>query len=260
MNNIVLHANLGMRVKLEELAAAAPDRVTYTPGGFPGAQCEIPVKETCTCTRLIKCGCKATIVIFDSGSIIIAGVKTVADGNAVYARLIKVMSTFRDDGLIVAKEDRYKTRIERFKAYLSQNATVVDRTRLEKQKKQRQQRKLKKQKKDDDVDNDEDNEDIFAQVALNMDEEDEALQFAIQDATDVLRHRSSLNVVEEEDVTDLMRACDTGQFQNVQMLVENGLCDVWALDKHGKTALDRIRHSDENGNLVRYLEKTMKTK
>jgi TATA-box binding protein (TBP) (component of TFIID and TFIIIB) len=120
VQNIVLSADLGFQVKLEELASFAPEKIKYNPDGFPGAQCEVQVRQKCTCSDTYKCGCKATVVIFDSGSVIIAGVKSVQEGTVVYRRFARVVGEFEEeDNFQLSKEDRNRSRIRRLAEYLA---------------------------------------------------------------------------------------------------------------------------------------------
>lgn len=126
VQNIVLSADLGFQVKLEELASFAPEKIKYNPDGFPGAQCEVQVRRKCTCSETYKCGCKATVVIFDSGSVIIAGVKSVQEGTIVYRRFARVAGEFEEhDNYQLSKEDRNRSRIRRLAEYLAPDTTEM---------------------------------------------------------------------------------------------------------------------------------------
>lgn len=126
VQNIVLSADLGFQVKLEELASFAPEKIKYNPNEFPGAQCEVQVRTACTCSETYKCGCKATVVIFDSGSVIIAGVKNVQEGTIVFRRFARVAGEFEEqDNFELSKEDRNRSRIRRLAQYLAPAPVAV---------------------------------------------------------------------------------------------------------------------------------------
>jgi TATA-box binding protein (TBP) (component of TFIID and TFIIIB) len=229
IENTVLSCNLGMRINLAHLASSAPGKINYTPGNFPGAEFEMRIIDAqhCTCSRSRKCGCKVKVVCFDSGKINIAGLRDATQGNAVFYTLRSLITGYRDEESVVPKEQRFQARIERFAQYLARNAE---------QRKEKTTTPLKRRRIDADVVQgaEEEEEDIPLDV---MDEEIQVLQ--------------ALAGVEEEQegeeggagdgITHLMRACDKRQVANVRILLEQGLDNVWAVDKDGKTALDRLK-------------------
>ena len=160
VQNFVLTANLGFNVDLVAMTTFAPDKVKYNPGDFPGAEVEIPVRPAseCKCTKVSKCGCKVTILVFDKGSVIVAGPKRVEEGNSAYQRFKKFAELFVDDGAEVQKSDRYQTRIKRLAECLAAS----------------------KDEEDEEVCDDDDD------IKLSPKEEDEALEVAINDALRIL--------------------------------------------------------------------------
>ena len=67
MRNFVLSGDLGNRIDLQALMEAAPSIVSWSAGGFPGAEVTARIRSTeeCTCVPAdkIKCGCKVTFFV-----------------------------------------------------------------------------------------------------------------------------------------------------------------------------------------------------
>lgn len=221
IENIVISGNLGMRINLAQLAASAPGKIKYAPGSFPGAEFVMRIRDasTCTCVKKTKCGCKVTVVCFDSGKINIAGLRNNTDGNAIFYTLKSLISDYRDDQSIVPKEQRYETRILKFAEYLTKNAE------------QRIQKSITTKKR---------------KTAPNEEEEEDDEEEEIDDVELIkLMHEQEEDggyVEEPETVRDLlMKACEKKQVTNVKILLENDLEDPWALNEEGKTVLDRYK-------------------
>jgi TATA-box binding protein (TBP) (component of TFIID and TFIIIB) len=251
VQNVVLHGNLGMRLKLEELRAAVPDQITYNPHGFPGAKYKLTVKDTCTCKGKEKCGCLATCVVFDSGAIIIAGSKTAVEGNAVFYRICQELPAYEDDDVAVPKEERWRTRQAKLIEYLARNANPVDKQRQEALKKRRD----KKKNNIADVFNEEE-EDFLDELLEEEDEENEIYMSILKQGED---NEEEIEDIEEECVvTEFMKACDQKNLDIVKLFLDSGMGgDPNARDADGNTALDRCRaKNDESYNpIIQYLIK-----
>jgi TATA-box binding protein (TBP) (component of TFIID and TFIIIB) len=206
IQNFVLSANLGFRIKLEELAAVAPHRVKYEPTKFPGAEISILVKpkSQCKCSKTRKCGCTVTLLVFEGGAVIIGGSKTVPQGNSVYYRFLPVAKEFENTGIEYEKKDRYKTRIKKFQELLQdldeiQNPAPGDDAPRRPQ-----------------------------EVLLDRDEEEEALRVAIHDAMEMLKISCTQFKFERNiDTTStklspnlLLEACRRNQLHNVKYMLE----------------------------------------
>lgn len=229
IENIVVSGNLGMRVNIAQLAASAPGKIKYTPGNFPGAQFEMRIRDVslCTCSKTVKCGCKVTIVCFDSGKLNIAGLRDAIDGNRIFYTIRSVIcGYYKDDQSIVPKDQRYEARIERFAYYLAQNA---EQRKEEHTKKRRVQR--------DQEEEEEDNDELFPG------DEDVLIAHALDESGGGTG--GGIEEEEEDRTTHLMRACEKRQVHNVKILLENDMEDPWEQDEHGLTALDRMKREEE---------------
>lgn len=253
IENIVVSGNLGMRINLAQLAASAAGKIKYAPGNFPGAEFEMRLRDAtqCTCTKSRKCGCKVTVMCFDSGKLNIAGLRDAVEGNAIFYTLRSVIGDFQDRESIVPKEQRYDARIARFAHYLALNAEQRAAETLVKRRKVQHD-----QDKEDEEDEDEPEE-------INVDALEEEMQLieALDMANDEDNDDDEGNV---SLTTNLMRACDKRQVKNVLYLLESGLENAWAVDEHGDTALDRLRkrpdREDADNHLIAVLEAHMKIK
>lgn len=217
VQNVVLSIELGFRIKLEELAMYAPDRIKYTPGGFPGAECEVAVRETCRCTRRIKCGCTATVLIFDSGSIIIAGTKTIQDGNSVYHRIESVIKDFEDEGMEMEKKDRNRTRIKKLAEILASKHMLVA-----------------------------EQPSVSSMVDLTRDEEEEALEQAIQATLDTLciLKTKDPGYIYPKTSSPFFIAVQQNQVENVKFIIENQLADPNEVKETIQRLKDELKAND----------------
>lgn len=231
IQNFVLSANLGFRIKLEELAAVAPHRVKYEPSKFPGAEISILVKpkSQCKCSKTKKCGCTVTLLVFEGGAIIIGGSKTVAQGNSVYYRFLPVAKEFENTGIEYEKIDRYETRIKKFKELLQdldeiQNpvapAAAAEAPQLAHE--------------------------------LDREEEEEALRVAIRDAMEMLnisctQYKFEKNIDTKNTVLSsnlLLEACRRNQLHNVKYMLECQLCSREHIDEALETMTHEVPETD----------------
>ncbi len=280
-----------MRVKLEELHAAVPEKISYNPKGFPGARYNLTIKDVCTCRGKEKCGCEATCVVFDSGAIIIAGPKTTEEGNATFYRICQQLPEFEDENVAVPKDERWRTRIAKFVEYLALNANNKKAPRKKKNnKKSNALDKLNELNELDDLD------DSFDQEELDIEEAEENEMFldiinleailendddefkeptnpihnsndSIRDSNDQIRDSNDnpindpMDESEDEEVgdgvTDLMKVCEQGRLDIVKLFLDSGMGgDIDARDASGHTALDRLRalpNADTFKHITQYL-------
>jgi TATA-box binding protein (TBP) (component of TFIID and TFIIIB) len=210
VQNIVLTANLGFKVNLELLATTYQDKIKYNPSDFPGAQCIVSVKpkDECTCTKKSKCGCMATIIVFEQGAVIIGGTKTVREGNFAYYRFKAFLEHYKKEDIEILEKERYHTRIKNFQKQL-QSAN-----------------------------------DIVPNFDLSPKEEEEGLQLAIENALKVLnltKFNDKVQVLKklEKGQSYFDLAVQEGQLQNVSYLVENNFVNdkeiLESLEKNEKT-------------------------
>jgi TATA-box binding protein (TBP) (component of TFIID and TFIIIB) len=260
VQNVVLTGNFGFRIKLEELATAFSQYIKYCPGGFPGAEGIFNVKpeSACTCTKQSKCGCKAKVLFFDSGKVIIAGPKDVRPGIRLFRELTPLATVFRDDGAVTSRDERYEMRIRRFAEFLKKNANCIQ---------PKKRGRKKKQKKEEE---EEEEENVSSPHTLTPEEEEESLHVAIEQTMTMLSRSKNYQVRfrssgekrlphYSNDVTDLMKACEQGLLNTVKILVESNMEDVHQKDAQGNTAVDRLKLSGipESNPIVRYLMKRM---
>jgi TATA-box binding protein (TBP) (component of TFIID and TFIIIB) len=202
IQNVVLSANLGFRIKLEELATVAPHRVKYEPGKFPGAEIDVSVKSRsqCTCTKSKKCGCTVTLLVFEEGAVIVGGSKTAAQGNSVYFRFLSVAKEFRNDGIEYQKKDRYQTRIKKFAELL---ADVDDIT----------------SKKEGTFVKEEEEEEQQQHSDLSRAEEEEAVRIAIRDALEML----NISCTKYKFVKNIDTSCNSGSSSSSSSVFDNNI-------------------------------------
>jgi len=185
VQNFVLTADLGFPVDLVAMNKYAPDKIKYNPGDFPGAEIPMRVRADCHCTKDSRCGCMATILVFDRGSVIVAGPKHVEDGNSVYQRFKKFAQQFKDNSVEVQKSERYQTRIRKLAESLSDGKSNV----------------------------------------ATSEEEEESLEFAINDALRLLKLTRFADPPfkfrkSRKNMTNLEFAVETGQYNNAKYLAE----------------------------------------
>ena len=102
IQNIVAHANLGIRPDLQILSEMGGEASTWVPQLFPA--CIILIwlkpKSECRCVNKKKknasCKCTCRALIFDTGKMVLAGCKSIAGMNKAF-ELIKML--FEDDQL-----------------------------------------------------------------------------------------------------------------------------------------------------------------
>jgi TATA-box binding protein (TBP) (component of TFIID and TFIIIB) len=230
VQNIVLTANLGFKVNLELLATTFQDKIKYNPTDFPGAQCIVSVKSKneCTCTKKAKCGCLATIIVFEQGAVIIGGTKTVREGNFAYYRFKAFLQDYKKEDFEILDKERYRNRIKNF---------------------QKQIQSINDQDFPENVNYD-----------LSPEEEEEGLRIAIQSALNILKLSKYTDKVDimknlENGQTYFDLAVETGQLQNVYYLVENGFVD----NEEIQSSLEKNKRTlSEVHPVVRYLEKKQK--
>lgn len=233
LENMVMSGNLGFRVCLPKLATVFAGIISYAPKDFPGAWCVVYIKppSQCRCTKTFKCGCKATVLVFDRGSVIVAGTRTIQEGNSVYYRFSDAMEAFVDDGVEFEKKDRYEARVARFSEYLRAYADAAA-SQKKQQKKERKRSKINEEEEEDD---DEENYDYDEENRVVM-------ETLINDTLEKLNLSLQPFSYREADpsVTDLMKACEGHQLANVRwLLAHDPTSDPHVCDARGKSAWDR---------------------
>jgi TATA-box binding protein (TBP) (component of TFIID and TFIIIB) len=260
LENMVLSGNLGFRVSLPKLATVFAGIINYSPKDFPGAWCVVYIRppSECKCTKTFKCGCRATVLVFDQGSVIVAGTRTVQDGNSVYYRFAHAMDAFVDDGVEFAKKDRYAWRIERFAEYLKAYAdTTATARKLQKQERKRarqeERKKRRKMEEDQEQDEEEEGEDEEEDNDNDDDDDDDKAQQTLVMETVINESLGRLNmtkstfsynpppVAEGAPPPPLIAACLRRQFANVQWLLENDPDQLNVPDAQGKMPWDHVQ-------------------
>lgn len=133
-HNIVGSGDLGYRVDLRLLREANPDAVKWEPDLFPAAKCSIWLTQSgkCECSIIAapeenedeelvkflgkviqkKCPCTIKCLIFDTGTVVMTGGRSVRDMNAVFVRIRQMIPQYKSASQAdVAKEDRFETRL-----------------------------------------------------------------------------------------------------------------------------------------------------
>jgi TATA-box binding protein (TBP) (component of TFIID and TFIIIB) len=242
LENMVMSGNLGFRVCLPKLATMFAGIMSYSPKDFPGAWCVVYIRpqSQCTCTKTFKCGCKATVLVFDRGSVIVAGARTIQDGNAVYYRFADAMQDFVDEAVEFEKKARYAARVERFAEYLKAHAdaAAMEAKALQKEKKRaRKQRRQEEEEENDDDDDEDDDEEEDEEDEEQREEEDGiVMETLINESLERLQlntggspftYHKKKEDGNNDDGTLLAKACRLGQLRNVE----------WILNYYSRDAL-----------------------
>lgn len=120
-HNVVGHGDFGFKVNLMALKNANPEAVDYIEDSFPAAKTNVWLTsdQECHCAKRLKtddegddevnatlfkakvtkngkCPCTIKCLIFKSGKIVLIGARRVQDINAVFARIMTLVSGFKD--------------------------------------------------------------------------------------------------------------------------------------------------------------------
>lgn len=273
LENMVMSGNLGFRVCLAKLATVFAGIMSYSPKDFPGAWCVVYIRppSQCICTKTFKCGCKATVLVFDRGSVIVAGARTVQDGNAVYYRFADAMEDFVDNAVEFEKKDRYAARVERFAEYLKANAdaTTMSKKRLQKERKrakklQKKQQLLEIEDDDDDEEEEEEEEDEVEGKEEADEEQIQVMETLINESLESLHlstpqtpfaYRKKEEEKDESVSAQLIKACQLGQLSNAQWILKHLPNPLAPTPSTGKTAWDVVQDLPDTNPIKRVILK-----
>ena len=114
--NIAALYHLAFRPSLKKLIDLVPDLAGWNPELFPGAPFLVWLKpkDSCKCTKkkTKSCRCNCSVLVFDTGKMIIAGCKSTAELNLAIHRIVLFFENedLRDDEDELAKKDRFENR------------------------------------------------------------------------------------------------------------------------------------------------------
>lgn len=236
MRNFVLSGQLGNRIDLQALKDAAPSIVSWSPGGFPGAEVTLRIKQESKCTcdpkEKIKCGCKVKMLIFTEGACVITGAISVKDGNRVFYLFKNIAPKFDDTRAPVSRDKRYASRLAEMLNRVGEPVAVSLGTPGANEK---------------DNENDQEDAQVMDLVigqAMNLSlgtnpDADNIVEVENEDNN----NNNNDNADNDDNVPALFKAAKQGQLQLVRGMLVMGLQNVWARNNQGQHVLDILEHA-----------------
>ena len=252
IHNIVGNGDLDQRIDLKALRDAAPKVISWNPDIFPGAKATVYLTDsrTCECSckcnggtkacdpelalqgkrcpkNKTKCRCTCRTLLFDSGCCVVTGGQSIADVNKVFFYIKQLAPKFVETGKEVPKHLRFA---HRFGKILQDGFGK----QLPPPKVKRRKQKGKNNTNKSDVDADEG----------HVMQEDEALAMVVMkgNTKDQMTSHKKIRYQGDYDtsVTPFMKACESGQYENVKTLLSIYPDAVKQTDSQGRTPLERI--------------------